>query len=140
MLNSGALLLCALQKVYSIIACIENINWYKLTYISGIVIDKKSSWQIQTGKLLASRPHSTQLPVKTKELGKIGVYKEGRVGGEPQDKPLGTLGWGSSENKNVSASGHSCSVLIEKIISQHFVKLPLGPPCNDICTRSEEIP
>ena len=62
------------------------------------------------------------------------------MGGEPQDKRLGTLGRGSSENKNVSASGHSCSVLIEKIISQHFVKLPLVPPCNDICTRSEEIP
>ena len=72
MLNSGALLLCALQKVNSIIVCFKNINWYKWTYISGI--DKKSSWQIQTGILLASRPRSNSL-LKLRNLEKLAFTK-----------------------------------------------------------------
>ena len=72
MLNSGALLLCALQKVYSIIVCIKNINWSKSTYISGI--DKKSSWQIQTGKLLASHACSNSL-LKPRNLEKLAFTK-----------------------------------------------------------------
>ena len=108
MLNSGALLLCALQKVYSIVVCIKNINWYKSTYINGI--DKKSSWQIQTaGKLVASRPHSNSL-LKPRNLEKLAFTKR--------------EGWVESHRINLlerwveeavkTASGHSCSVLIDK--------------------------